>query len=134
MAAQGRKNVHGKTGVRFKTGYTASKNKSMLRNVVTDLILNEEVKVTSGVVKDLKHVADRLVTYAKKGDLHHRRLAAKVVRPGVVDVNGKDALTKLFEEIGPRMASRQGGYTKSFKLGPRRGDDAEVVLVRWSDK
>ena len=134
MAAQGRKNVHGKTGVRFKTGYTASKNKSMLRNVVTDLILNEEVKVTSGVVKDLKHVADRLVTYAKKGDLHHRRLAAKVVRPGVVDVNGKDALTKLFDEIGPRMASRQGGYTKSFKLGPRRGDDAEVVLVRWSDK
>jgi len=134
MAAQGRKNVHGKAGVRFKTGYTASKNKSMLRNVVTDLILNEEVVVTSGVVKDLKHVADRLVTYAKKGDVHHRRLAARVVRPGVVDVNGKDALSKLFDEIGPRMASRQGGYTKSFKLGPRRGDDAEEVLVRWSDK
>lgn len=134
MAAQGRKNVHGKAGVRFKTGYTASKNKAMLRNVVTDLILNEEVKVTSGVVKDLKHVADRLVTYAKKGDLHHRRLAASVVRPGVVDVNGKDALSKLFDEIGPRMASRNGGYTKSFKLGARRGDDAEVVLVRWSDR
>ena len=134
MAAQGRKNVHGKAGVRFKTGYTASKNKSMLRNVVTDLILNEEVKVTSGVVKDLKHVADRLVTYAKKGDLHHRRLAARVVRPGVVDKDGKDALTKLFGDIAPRMASRQGGYTKSFKLGARRGDDAEVVLVRWSDK
>ena len=134
MAAQGRKNVHGKAGVRFKTGYTASKNKSMLRNVVTDLILNEEVKVTSGVVKDLKHVADRLVTYAKKGDLHHRRLAAAVVRPDVVDKDGKDALTKLFDDLAPRMASRQGGYTKSFKLGVRRGDDAEVVLVRWSDK
>ena len=134
MAAQGRKNVHGKAGVRFKTGYTASKNKSMLRNVVTDLILNEEVKVTSGVVKDLKHVADRLVTYAKKGDLHHRRLAAAVIRPGVVDKDGKDALTKLFDDLAPRMASRQGGYTKSFKLGVRRGDDAEVVLVRWSDK
>ena len=134
MAAQGRKNVHGKAGVRFKTGYTASKNKSMLRNVVTDLILNEEVKVTSGVVKDLKHVADRLVTYAKKGDLHHRRLAAAVVRPDVVDKDGKDALTQLFDDLAPRMASRQGGYTKSFKLGARRGDDAEVVLVRWSDK
>ena len=134
MAAQGRKNVHGKTGVRFKTGYTASKNKSMLRNVVTDLILNEEVEVTSGVVKELKHLADRLVTYAKAGDLHHRRLAARVVRPGVADKDGKDALTKLFGEIAPRMANRQGGYTKSFKLGARRGDDAEVVLVRWSDK
>ena len=84
MAAQGRKNVHGKAGVRFKTGYTASKNKSMLRNVVTDLILNEEVKVTSGVTKELKSLADRLVTYAKRGDLHARRLAAQVVRPTVV--------------------------------------------------
>ena len=134
MAAQGRKNVHGKTGVRFKTGYTASKNKSMLRNVVTDLILNEEVRVTSGVVKELKSLADRLVTYGKKGDLHHRRLAASVVRPGVVGKDGKDALTKLFEDIAPRMASRNGGYTKALKLGARRGDSAEVVLVRWSDR
>ena len=53
MAAQGRKNVHGKTGVRFKAGYTASKNKAMLRNVVSSLIINGEVKVTSGVVKEL---------------------------------------------------------------------------------
>ena len=134
MAAQGRKNVHGKAGVRFKTGYTASKNKSMLRNVVTDLILNEEVKVTSGVVKELKSLADRLVTYAKKGDLHHRRLAASVVRPGVVGKDGKDALTKLFDDLAPRMASRNGGYTKALKLGARRGDSAEVVLVRWSDR
>ena len=100
MAAQGRKNVHGKAGVRFKAGYTASKNKSMLRNVVTDLVMNGQVQVTSGVVNK----------------------------------DGKDALTKLFGEIAPRMANRQGGYTKSFKLGARRGDDAEVVLVRWSDK
>ena len=134
MAAQGRKNVHGKTGVRFKTGYTASKNKSMLRNVVTDLILNEEVKVTSGVVKELKSLADRLVTYAKKGDLHHRRLAASVVRPGVVGKDGKDALSKLFDDLAPRMAARNGGYTKALKLGQRRGDAAEVVIVRGSDR
>ena len=127
MAAQGRKNVHGKTGVRFKTGYTASKNKSMLRNVVTDLIVHEEVKVTSGVTKDLKRLADRLVTLAKRGDLHARRLAAETVR-------SDEALKKLFAEIGPRMASRNGGYTRSFKLGERRGDAAEVTLVRWSDR
>ena len=127
MAAQGRKNVHGKAGVRFKTGYTASKNKAMLRNVVTDLIVHEEVKVTSGVTKELKQLADHLVTLAKRGDLHARRLAAQTVR-------SEEALTKLFAEIGPRMASRNGGYTRSFKLGERRGDSAEVTLVRWSDR
>ena len=127
MAAQGRKNVHGKAGVRFKTGYTASKNKSMLRNVVTDLIIHEEVKVTSGVTKELKKLADHLITLAKRNDLHARRLAAQTVR-------SDEALKKLFAEIGPRMASRNGGYTRSFKLGERRGDAAEVTLVRWSDR
>jgi large subunit ribosomal protein L17 len=132
MAAQGRKNVHGKAGVRFKAGYTASKNKAMLRNVVTDLILSGEVKVTSGVVKELKSLADHLVTLAKRGDLHARRLAAQVVRTNV-EKDGKNALTVLFSEIGPRMKDRKGGYTKAYKLGLRRGDSAEVCLVRWSD-
>ena len=131
MAAQGRKNVHGKTGVRFKAGYTASKNKSMLRNVVSSLIINGEVKVTSGVVKELKTLAEHLVTLAKRGDLHARRLAAQTVRNGFVDENGVEALDKLFSEIGPKFASRNGGYTRALKLGARRGDNAEVVLVRW---
>ncbi|MDY6430705.1 MAG: 50S ribosomal protein L17 [Bacilli bacterium] len=133
MAANGRKNVHGKTGVRFKAPYTASKKKSQLRNNVTALIINGEVKVTSGVTKDLKALADRMVTYAKKGDLHARRLAARVVREEVTRKDGKSALVILFEEIGPKMAARKGGYTKAFKLGERRGDGAEVTLVRWSE-
>ena len=132
MAAQGRKNVHGKTGVRFKAGYTASKNKAMLRNVVSSLIINGEVKVTSGVVKELKTLAEHLVTLAKRGDLHARRLAAQTVRNGFVDENGVEALDKLFSEIGPKFASRNGGYTRALKLGARRGDNAEVVLVRWA--
>ena len=131
MAARGRKNVHGKTGVRFKAGYTASKNKAMLRNVVSSLIINGEVKVTSGVVKELKTLAEHLVTLAKRGDLHARRLAAQTVRNGFVDENGVEALDKLFSEIGPKFASRNGGYTRALKLGARRGDNAEVVLVRW---
>ena len=131
MAAQGRKNVHGKTGVRFKAGDTASKNKAMLRNVVSSLIINGEVKVTSGVVKELKTLAEHLVTLAKRGDLHARRLAAQTVRNGFVDENGVEALDKLFSEIGPKFASRNGGYTRALKLGARRGDNAEVVLVRW---
>lgn len=127
MAAQGRKNVHGKAGVRFKTGYTASKNKMMLRNVVTSLVNNEEVKVTSGVVKELKTLADHLVTLAKKNTLHTRRQAAAVLMD-------EASLKKLFSEIGPRFATRNGGYTKAFKLGARKGDNAEVCLVTWSDK
>ncbi len=133
MAAQGRKNVHGKAGVRFKAGYTASKNKSMLRNVVSELIVGGEVKVTSGVVKELKPLADHLITLAKRGDLHARRLAAQTVRKGYVDANGKEALDKLFSELGPKFASRNGGYTRALKLGQRRGDSAEVVLVKWVD-
>ena len=133
MAAQGRKNVHGKAGVRFKAAYTASKNKSMLRNVVTDLILNGEVKVTSGVVKELKKLADHLVTLGKRGDLQARRLAAQTVRTNVTGKDGRGALDVLFNDIAKAQAKRQGGYTKTFKLGPRRGDCAEVVLVRWAD-
>ena len=127
MAAQGRKNVHGKAGVRFKAGYTAAKNKMMLRNVVTSLVLNEEVKVTSGVVKELKPLADHLVTLAKRNTLHTRRQAAAVLMD-------EEAVKKLFAELGPRFANRQGGYTKALKLGFRKGDSAEVCLVRWSDK
>ena len=127
MAAQGRKNVHGKAGVRFKAGYTAAKNKMMLRNVVTSLVLNEEVKVTSGVVKELKTLADHRVTLAKRNTLHTRRQAAAVLMD-------EEAVKKLFAELGPRFANRQGGYTKALKLGFRKGDSAEVCLVRWSDK
>ena len=127
MAAQGRKNVHGKAGVRFKAGYTAAKNKMMPRTVVTSLVLNEEVKVTSGVVKELKTLADHLVTLAKRNTLHTRRQAAAVLMD-------EEAVKKLFAELGPRFANRQGGYTKALKLGFRKGDSAEVCLVRWSDK
>ena len=76
MATIGRKNVHGKGGVRFKTGYTASKYKSMLRTAVTDLIVHEEITVTQTVARDLSALADKMITLGKRGDLHARRLAA----------------------------------------------------------
>ena len=130
---QGRHNVHGKGGLRFKTPYTSSKHKAMLRNVVTELIVKEKVTVTSGVVKDLKKVADRLVGYAKKGDLHSRRLAAAVVRNVDADKEGKtSALDKLFSDLGKRFAKRNGGYTCSYKLNERRGDGASLVIVEWA--
>ncbi len=133
MAATGRKNVHGKAGVRFKTGYTASKNYSMLRNVVSELIVHGQVKVTSGVTQELVTLAAKMVTYAKAGDLASRRQAARVVRHGIVDEKGVEALAKLFNEIGPKFKDRQGGYTTVLKLGARKGDNAEVELVKWVD-
>ena len=81
MPAQGRKNVHGKTGVRFKAAYTKSKYENMLRNVVTDLILKGSVKVTAAVAKDVVSEADRLVTLTKKDDVvNAKRQAARFVR------------------------------------------------------
>jgi len=131
MAAQGRKNVHGKTGVRFKAAYTKSKYENMLRNVVTDLIIHGSVKVTEAVARDVVKEADRLVTLTKKEDkMNAMREANRFVRnlPANEEMSATD---KLFKEIGPMMASRNGGYTRRLKLENRRGDDAPVVLVTW---
>lgn len=133
MAAQGRKNVHGKTGVRFKTGFTATKHKSMLRNVVSELIVHGHVKVTTSVTKDLIDLSAKLVTLAKEDSVAARREAARFVRKGIVDENGVEALDKLFKELGPRFKSRNGGYTRVYKLGARKGDNAEIELVEWVD-
>ncbi|HOJ44716.1 MAG TPA: 50S ribosomal protein L17 [Bacilli bacterium] len=132
MATQGRKNVHGKGGVRFKAPYTSAKHKSQLRNLVSTLIVQEKVTVTSGMAADLIKLSDRLVTYAKKGDLHSRRLAASIVRNYIADEKqGLLALDKLFGEIGPRYKDRSGGYTKALRLENRRGDNAPIYLVAF---
>jgi len=132
MATQGRKNVHGKGGVRFKAPYTASKHKAQLRNLVSTLITEEKVTCTYGMVSDLIKLADRLVTYAKTGDLHARRLASSVVRDYIADEKkGLLALDKLFSEIGPRYKERKGGYTRALRLQNRRGDDAPIYLVTF---
>ncbi len=127
MAAQGRKNVHGKAGVRFKAGYTKSKHENKLRTLATDLIKYERVTVTSGMVKELKSLTDHLVTLGKRGDLHARRQAAAVVRGARSDDNS--ALDKLFGELATRYEKRNGGYTRALKAGFRRGDNAQLVIV-----
>ena len=132
MKTQGRKNVHGKGGVRFKAAYTTSKDKSMLRNVVTQLIISEKVEVTYKVAKQISPLADRLVTYAKKGDLNSRRLAAAIVRDVYTDKSeSQTALQKLFTVIGPRYQERNGGYTRVLKLGNSKGDNAPICLVSF---
>jgi large subunit ribosomal protein L17 len=132
MPTQGRKNVHGKGGVRFKAPFTASKRDSQLRNLVSTLIVNEKVVVTHKMAQPLVSLADRLVTYAKAGDQHHRRLAAAVVRQYVADEKNQVlALDKLFDTLGPRFASRNGGYTRKLKMTPRLGDNAPRFLIAF---
>lgn len=130
MKTQGRKNVHGKGGVRSKAAYTTSKYKSMLRTLVTDLIVKGSVTVTLSTARDLSSLADKMVTYGKKGDLNSRRLAAAVIRDVWADeANRVTALKKLFDEIAPSYKDRNGGYTRVLKIANRRGDNAPMAIV-----
>ena len=135
MSTIGRKNVHGKGGVRFKAGYTSDKRKNMLRNVVSQLIISGSVEVTLTTAKRAQQEAERLVTYAKKGDLASRRLAASFVREqGFLDPQtGKDALQKLFDVLGPKYKERNGGYTRVIKTFNRRGDNAPMAILAFVD-
>lgn len=135
MATIGRKNVHGKGGVRFKAGYTSDKMKNMLRNVVSQLIISGQVEVTLEVAKRAQQKAERMVTYAKKGDLAARRQAARFVREeGFIDPKtNKNALQKLFEVYGPKYKDRNGGYTRILKTTNRRGDNAQLAILAFVD-
>jgi large subunit ribosomal protein L17 len=96
----------------------------MLANMVTDLFKHEKIKTTEPKSKELRRTAEKLITLAKRGsdDLHARRLAAK-------KVHDKEILKKLFDDIGPRYANRNGGYTRIVKLGTRFGDGAPMAII-----
>jgi large subunit ribosomal protein L17 len=132
MPAQGRKNVHGKTGVRFKARYDKSKDKAMLRNVVSELIVYNKVTLIKKVAKQAQRETEKLITLAKRGDLHSRRLAAAYLREGIVrKEDGAKALDILFNELGPRFKDRNGGYTRVLNLENRRGDNAPMALLTF---
>ena len=125
-----RKSYHGKVGVKFKAPWTTSKNKSMLRNLVTELIIHGRVEVTLSTAKELAPLADEMVTLAKRGDLHARRQAAAVVRDVYANKeNTQTALQKLFDEVAPKYTERNGGYARLLKTGNRRGDNAPMAIV-----
>lgn len=105
-----------------KLGRNSAQRKAMLRNLVTDLFRDERISTTDTRAKEARKVAEKLITLAKRGDLHSRRQALGYIYDEAV-------VTKLFEEIGPRYSDRNGGYTRIMKLGPRRGDNAEMVFL-----
>lgn len=113
-----------------KFGRNADHRKAMLRNLATSVILHGKVETTVAKAKDMRSVVDELVTLAKRGDLHARRQAAAYVRNVIADeATGQTVLKKLFDEIGPKYADRNGGYTRVVKTGVRRGDAAEMAYI-----
>ncbi|MEB3752679.1 MULTISPECIES: 50S ribosomal protein L17 [Geobacillus] len=113
-----------------KLGRTTSQRKALLRDLATDLIINERIETTEARAKELRSVMEKMITLGKRGDLHARRQAAAFIRKEVANSEtGQDALQKLFSDIAPRYQDRQGGYTRILKLGPRRGDGAPMVII-----
>ncbi len=108
---------------RAKLSRDAAHRTSMLRTMSKQLIEHERIRTTQPKAKALKPEFEKLITLAKRGDLHARRQALSELH------NDKFAVHKLFEEIAPRFATRSGGYTRMLKLGPRLGDSAEMVLL-----
>lgn len=109
-----------------KLGKTASHRKAMFRNMVTSLIEEERLETTLAKAKELRRVADKMVTLGKNGSLHARRQALSYVR-------NEQAVTKLFSEITDRFRERPGGYTRVLKLGERRGDGAPMAMIEYLD-
>nr|WP_273227244.1 MULTISPECIES: 50S ribosomal protein L17 [Mogibacterium] len=105
-----------------KLGRNSAHRRSMLRNLVTDLLREGRITTTLDRAKEAGREAEKMITLAKRGDLHARRQV-------LAYIFDEDVVTKLFDEIAPEYAERNGGYTRVLKLGPRQGDNAEVVYL-----
>jgi len=105
-----------------RLGGSPSHQRLILANLAADLFKRGKVTTTEAKAKALRPLAEKLITKARKGDLHARRTVLKTI----ID---KEAVHRLFEEVGPRYADRPGGYTRITKLGPRRGDGAEEAVI-----
>lgn len=111
---------HNNTGRRL--GRTTSHREAMFRNMVTSLLNHEKITTTDAKAKEIRSVAEKMITLGKRGDLHSMRLAASYIRE-------KSVVTKLFTTIAPRYKERSGGYTRIIKLGIRQGDTAPISLI-----
>lgn len=108
-------------------GSNPSHQNLMMRNLARSLFQHERVKTTEAKAKALKPYADRLITKAKHGSIHHRRQVLSVI-------DDRGVVHKLFDEIGPRFAARNGGYTRVLKLGVRNGDGAPMAIIELVEK
>jgi len=109
-----------------KLGRTAQHRRATLRNMATSLFRHGRIETTTAKAKELRPYAERLITLAKRGDLHARRQAARKIQD-------REVLGHLFDDIGPRFSQRPGGYTRILKLGSRKGDAADMSLIELVD-
>ena len=113
-----------------KFGRNADHRKAMLRNLATSVILYGKVETTEAKAKDMRSVVDELITLGKRGDLHARRQAAAYIRNVVADeAKSQTVLQKLLDEVAPKYADRNGGYTRVVKTGTRKGDAAPMAYI-----
>lgn len=110
-----------------KLGRTSSHRQALLRNLVTALLEHEKIETTDAKAKEVRRVAERMITLGKRGDLHARRQALRVVRT-------KEVTAKLFDELAPRYQERPGGYTRVLKVRRRVGDAAPISLIELVDR
>ena len=109
-----------------KLGRTSSHRLAVLRNLSTSLFRHERITTTLMKAKELRPFAERLITISKRETLHARRLVLR-------DIHDKDVVAKMFDALSSRYAQRPGGYTRIIKLGPRRGDNAEIARIELVD-
>ncbi len=119
-----------------KLGRKSAQRKAMLRDLTTDVIINERIVTTEARAKEIRKTVDQMITLAKKGDLTSRRKAAAFLRNEIADARIEDdevvverVLHRLFDVYGPRYADRNGGYTRILKTSPRRGDGAPMAII-----
>ncbi|MDI6604381.1 MAG: 50S ribosomal protein L17 [Thermoanaerobacteraceae bacterium] len=105
-----------------KLGRTSDQRKAMLKSLTTSFLNYGRIETTETRAKEVKSIAEKMITLGKKGDLHSKRQAISYI----VD---ETVVKKLFDEIAPKYADRNGGYTRILKLGPRRGDAAPMVIL-----
>lgn len=113
---------HNKSGRRL--GRNSSHRKAMLRNMVTSLLDQEKITTTDARAKEVRKLAEKMITLGKRGDLHARRQVLSVVQD-------KKVVAKLFDRLAPRYAERNGGYTRIMKVGNRAGDNASVSIIEF---
>lgn len=113
-----------------KFARATGQRKALFRGLTTDLLINERIVTTEAKAKELRPFVEQMITLGKRGDLHARRQAtAFVYKNDAENDTNQDVVQKLFTEIAERYEERQGGYTRIRKIGPRRGDNAPVVMI-----
>ncbi|PRY82425.1 50S ribosomal protein L17 [Alkalibacterium olivapovliticus] len=124
-----------------KLGRVTSQRKAMLRDLTSDLIINERIITTVTRAKETSKLTDKMITLGKRGDLHARRQAAAFVRNELATVSETEdeivvqtVLQKLFDDLASRNAERNGGYTRILKTEPRRGDGAPMAVLELVEK